>query len=55
MYTSKRIPIPEGAATVARTTRPLTNTEVLRAKVLEKDLILHDGDGLFLIMKNSGK
>ena len=55
MYTLKRIPIHEGAATVARTTRPLTNTEVLRAKALEKDLTLHDGDGLFLIVKTSGK
>ncbi|HBY4325435.1 TPA: DUF4102 domain-containing protein [Klebsiella pneumoniae] len=40
---------------MARTIRPLTNTEVLRAKALEKDLTLHDGDGLFLIVKTSGK
>ncbi|MDJ6959871.1 integrase domain-containing protein, partial [Salmonella enterica] len=40
---------------MARTTRPLTNTEVLRAKALEKDLTLHDGGGLFLIVKTSGK
>lgn len=40
---------------MARTTRPLTNTEVLRTKPLEKDLTLHDGDGLFLIVKTSGK
>ncbi|MBA7855023.1 tyrosine-type recombinase/integrase [Enterobacter sp. RHBSTW-00901] len=40
---------------MARTARPLTNTEVLRAKVLERDLTLHDGDGLFLIVKTSGK
>ena len=40
---------------MVRTTRPLTNTEVLRAKALEKDLTLHDGDGLFLIVKTSGK
>ena len=40
---------------MARITRPLTNTEVLRAKALEKDLTLHDGDGLFLIVKTSGK
>ncbi|WP_426719961.1 integrase domain-containing protein [Enterobacter cloacae complex sp. 285F6] len=40
---------------MARTTRPLTNTEVLRAKALEKDLTLHDGDGLFLLVKTSGK
>lgn len=40
---------------MARTICPLTNTEVLRAKALEKDLTLHDGDALFLIVKNSGK
>lgn len=40
---------------MARTTRPLTNTEVSRAKALEKDLTLHDGDGLFLMVKTSGK
>ena len=40
---------------MTRTTRPLTNTEVLRAKALEKDLTLHDGEGLFLIVKTSGK
>ncbi len=40
---------------MARTTRPLTNTEVLRAKALVKDQTLHDGDGLFLIVKTSGK
>ena len=40
---------------MARTTRPLTNTEVLRAKALEKELTLHDGDGLFMIVKTSGK
>ncbi|EHJ8152841.1 tyrosine-type recombinase/integrase, partial [Escherichia coli] len=38
-----------------RTTRPLSNTEVLRAKALDKDLTLHDGDGLFLIVKTNGK
>ncbi|MHA0954873.1 integrase domain-containing protein [Enterobacter ludwigii] len=40
---------------MAWTTRPLTNAEVLRAKALEKDLTLHEGDGLFLIVKTSGK
>lgn len=55
MFTQTRIPINEGAATVARTTRPLTNTEILRAKALEKDLTLHDGEGLFLIVKTNGK
>ena len=40
---------------MARTTRPLTNTEVLRAKAGEKELTLHDGEGLFLIVKTTGK
>lgn len=40
---------------MARTTRPLTNTEILRSKADDKDLTLHDGDGLFLIVKKSGK
>lgn len=40
---------------MARTTRPLTNTEVSRAKAADKDLTLHDGEGLFLIVKTSGK
>ncbi|MEN4524165.1 integrase domain-containing protein [Pantoea agglomerans] len=40
---------------MARTTRPLTNTEVLRAKADDKEMTLHDGDGLFLVIKTSGK
>lgn len=40
---------------MARTTRPLTNTEVLRSKAIEKDLTLHDGDGLFMVVKTTGK
>ena len=40
---------------MARTTRPLTNTEVLRAKAGDKELTLHDGEGLFLIVKTTGK
>jgi len=40
---------------MARTTRPLTNTEVLRAKATDKDLTLHDGDGLFMAVKTTGK
>lgn len=42
-------------APMARTTRPLTNTEVLRAKAIDKDLTLHDGDGLFMVVKTTGK
>ena len=55
MYAQNCIPIHDGAMIVARTTRPLTNTEVLRTKAHDKDLTLHDGDGLFLIVKTSGK
>ncbi|ELY5851573.1 integrase domain-containing protein [Cronobacter malonaticus] len=40
---------------MARTTRPLTNTEVSRTKATDKELTLHDGDGLFLVVKTSGK
>ena len=40
---------------MARMTRPLTNNEILKAKPQEKDFTLHDGDGLFLLVKTSGK
>jgi hypothetical protein len=40
---------------MARITRPLTNNEILKAKPREKDYTLHDGDGLFLLVKASGK
>lgn len=40
---------------MARATRPLTNTEVLRSKAIDKDLTLHDGDGLFMVVKTTGK
>ena len=39
---------------MARITRPLTNNEILKAKPREKDYTLHDGDGLFLLVKASG-
>jgi hypothetical protein len=34
---------------------PLTNNEILKAKPQEKDFTLHDGDGLFMLVKTSGK
>ncbi|MGT6549884.1 integrase domain-containing protein [Escherichia coli] len=40
---------------MARITRPLTNNEILKANPREKDFTLHDGDGLFLLVKTSGK
>jgi len=40
---------------MARITRPLTNNEILKAKPREKDFTLHDGYGLFLLVKTSGK
>lgn len=38
---------------MARTTRPLTHTEVQKAKPVDKDLSLYDRDGLFLLVKSS--
>lgn len=43
----------ERKSVIARITRPLTNSEILKPQ--EKDLTLHDGDGLFLLVKTSGK
>ncbi|MBX8657431.1 tyrosine-type recombinase/integrase [Klebsiella michiganensis] len=40
---------------MARITRPLTNNEILKSKPREKDFTLHDGDGLFLLIKTTGK
>lgn len=40
---------------MAHITRPLTNNEILKAKTREKDFTLHDGEGLFLLVKTSGK
>ncbi|AOR63997.1 integrase domain-containing protein [Pectobacterium wasabiae] len=40
---------------MARTTRPLTHAEVQKAKATDKDLTLHDGNGLFLLVKTTGK
>ncbi|ATY89640.1 integrase domain-containing protein [Pectobacterium atrosepticum] len=40
---------------MARTTRSLTHTEVQKAKATDKDLTLHDGNGLFLLVKTTGK
>jgi hypothetical protein len=58
-YTLRYIPINVYQLTedpyMARTTRPLTHTEVQKAKALDKDLTLHDGDGLFLLVKTTGK
>lgn len=40
---------------MARITRSLANNEILKAKPREKEFTLHDGDGLFLLVKTSGK
>lgn len=40
---------------MARLTRPLSHNEILKAKPQDKDYTLHDGDGLFLLVKTSGK
>lgn len=38
---------------MVRITRLITNNEILKAKPREKDFTLHDGDGLFLLVKTS--
>ena len=40
---------------MARITRLLTTNEILKTKPRAKDFPLHDGDGLFLLVKTSGK
>ncbi|HHH0825628.1 TPA: integrase domain-containing protein [Yersinia enterocolitica] len=40
---------------MARMTRPLSHNEILKAKPQDKDFTLHDGNGLFLLVKTSGK
>jgi len=40
---------------MARMTRPLTNNEILKVKPQEKDFTLHNGGGLFMLVKTSGK
>ncbi|MGC1070971.1 integrase domain-containing protein [Pantoea agglomerans] len=40
---------------MARTTRLITNTKVLSSKAIDKDSTLHDGDGLFMLVKTTGK
>jgi hypothetical protein len=39
---------------MAKTTKPLTNTEVKQAKPKDKDYTLLDGDGLQLRVKTTG-
>ncbi|CNE88102.1 prophage CP4-57 integrase [Yersinia enterocolitica] len=40
---------------MARITRPLSHNEILKSKPQDKDFTLHDGNGLFLLVKTSGK
>lgn len=41
---------------MARITKPLTNTEIEKAKPRDKDYTLSDGQGLYLLVKtNSSK
>ncbi|HDH0705875.1 TPA: tyrosine-type recombinase/integrase [Klebsiella aerogenes] len=40
---------------MARLTKPLTDTEIKNAKPKEAEYTLHDGDGLQLLIKTSGK
>jgi hypothetical protein len=43
-----------GVTKMAKTTKPLTNTEVKQAKPKDKDYTLLDGDGLQLRVKTTG-
>ncbi|NIL04229.1 hypothetical protein HB976_14885 [Yersinia mollaretii] len=45
----------KGRTLHAKDYAPLTHTEVQKAKAIDKDLTLHDGDGLFLLVKTTGK
>ncbi|WP_394853013.1 integrase arm-type DNA-binding domain-containing protein [Klebsiella variicola] len=45
----------EGIQTWRASHAPLTNNEILKAKPRKKDFPLHDGDGLFLLVKTTGK
>lgn len=38
-----------------RASLPFTNNEILKSKLREKDFPLHDGGGLFFLIKTSGK
>ena len=40
---------------MARLTCPLSHSEILKTKPQDKDYTLHDGGGLFLLVKSSGK
>lgn len=40
---------------MARLTKPLTDTEIKNARPKEVEYTLHDGDGLQLLIKTSGK
>lgn len=40
---------------MARLTKPLTDTEIKNARPKEAEYTLHDGDGLQLLIKTSGK
>ena len=39
---------------MARTTKPLTNTEAINVKPIGKDYTLSDGQGLYLLIKSNG-
>ncbi|WVD64735.1 integrase arm-type DNA-binding domain-containing protein [Utexia brackfieldae] len=40
---------------MGRLTKPLSNTEIQKKRAIDKEITLHDGDGLFLLIKPSGK
>ena len=40
---------------MGRVTKPLSNTEIQKKHAIDKEIPLHDGDGLFLLIKPQGK
>jgi hypothetical protein len=40
---------------MGRTTKPLSNSEIQKSRALDKELSLYDGDGLYLLIKPSGR
>lgn len=40
---------------MGRITKPLSNTEIQKKRAIDKEITLHDGDELFLLIQPSGK
>lgn len=40
---------------MGRTTKPLSNSEIQKSRAIDKELSLYDGDGLYVLIKPSGR